>query len=360
MKINDLTRNWETFGRDDPLWAILSDPDKKGGRWDVDDFFASGERQVTELLGLLDDLQVGLRRDTALDFGCGVGRLTRGLGGHFTEAVGVDVAVPMIEKARALNAGHSSCRFVVNQRPDLCCFRDGSFDFVLSYIVLQHMRPEMAHAYLAELARVTRRGGVLLLQIPSVPVGLAPAEPLPAEACRTRFRVPEMADPVPAGEVFPVVVGLANRSDCDWLPNVENPLNVGTRWKDTHGRMVRGDDARSAVPLPLPSGQEREVVLLCTAPHEPGDYLMEIDVVQECVRWFSDLGQTPAQIPITVVGCTSAPTEDQRLATMEMHGIPIRDVTLTLHDAGADVREVLPDRSSGAFWRSHFYVAIKS
>jgi hypothetical protein len=30
-----LQRNWDTFGRLDPLWAILTDPRHKGNRWDL-------------------------------------------------------------------------------------------------------------------------------------------------------------------------------------------------------------------------------------------------------------------------------------------------------------------------------------
>ena len=39
MNINDSHRNWTELGKDDPLWVVLTDPDKKGGKWTEEEFF---------------------------------------------------------------------------------------------------------------------------------------------------------------------------------------------------------------------------------------------------------------------------------------------------------------------------------
>ena len=41
---------WESWAQADPLWAILSDPARRGRRWDVDEFFATGKPDVDEAL----------------------------------------------------------------------------------------------------------------------------------------------------------------------------------------------------------------------------------------------------------------------------------------------------------------------
>ncbi len=81
MDMKDLEGIWEAHARHDPLWAILSDPTKKNRGWEIDRFFESGEREVRFLLRDLEKIPFD-KRD-ALDFGCGVGRLTHALSRHF-------------------------------------------------------------------------------------------------------------------------------------------------------------------------------------------------------------------------------------------------------------------------------------
>ena len=40
----ELQKNWDHLGQEDPLWAILSDPEKKVGKWDITEFFDTGEK----------------------------------------------------------------------------------------------------------------------------------------------------------------------------------------------------------------------------------------------------------------------------------------------------------------------------
>src|SRR5262249_21187503 len=141
LDLDRLRRNWDQFGKEDPLWAILTIPEKQGGRWDVSEFFATGEREISEALRYLAELGHAPRRLRALDFGCGVGRLTQALALHFQEVVGVDIAPSMIAAADRFNRHGQRCRYVENTLPDLSFFADGSFDFIYSVIALQHMDP---------------------------------------------------------------------------------------------------------------------------------------------------------------------------------------------------------------------------
>ena len=103
-------------------------------------------------------------RQRALDFGCGVRRLTRALAAHF--ATGVDLAPSMMAQAQALDLEHR-CEFVLNARADLSMFPDNTFDFIYSNIVLQHMRPEYSTAYIREFCRALAPGAVAVFQLPS-------------------------------------------------------------------------------------------------------------------------------------------------------------------------------------------------
>jgi hypothetical protein len=39
---------------------------------------------------------------------------------------------------------------------------------------------------------------------------------------------------------------------------------------------------------------------LVAAPRKPGDYLLELDMVQESVSWFAQQGSKPVRLPVTV------------------------------------------------------------
>lgn len=160
-------RDWEDLADVDPLWAILSDPERRGGRWELEEFLSTGEADVERVLRVARELTRPRSRDRALDFGCGVGRVTRALARHFDEALGVDVSERMVEHARRINADVPNCRFDVNPAPDLRGLESGAFDLVYSRIVLQHLRRlEDAFRYIEEFLRVAHPDGLVVFQLP--------------------------------------------------------------------------------------------------------------------------------------------------------------------------------------------------
>jgi ubiquinone/menaquinone biosynthesis C-methylase UbiE len=110
---------------------------------------------------LVDDLEVGLverfgRGATILEAGCGTGLILERVARFAREAAGFDLSAGMLAKARArgLNVVQASVEHVP--------FPSESFDLVYSFKVLAHVE-KIADA-LAELARVTKRGGWMLLE----------------------------------------------------------------------------------------------------------------------------------------------------------------------------------------------------
>jgi SAM-dependent methyltransferase len=166
VKLERLSEDWNELAEEDALWAVLAEPGKQGGRWDLDEFFATGEREVDGVVASAERLGLPRERERALDFGCGVGRLTRALAARFGACVGVDISSEMVERARRLNADRANCEFVVNVAADLSPFDDASFDFVYSSKVLQHVPSgELACAYVAEFVRIAKPGGLVVFQL---------------------------------------------------------------------------------------------------------------------------------------------------------------------------------------------------
>lgn len=170
---DEVSRDWTTLGAQDPLWAVHVNPDKRGGRWGIEEFLELGRGDVAAARERLARLGLPTTWDRVLDFGCGAGRLTQALAEHATEVVGVDVAEPMLATARELDRSGGRCRFVLNEAPDLSQFPTGSMDLVFSERVLQHLPAPVLEGYVGEFLRVLRPGGLALLHCTTRPLATA-------------------------------------------------------------------------------------------------------------------------------------------------------------------------------------------
>lgn len=167
MELDELQKHWQKFGEEDPLWAILTIPEMKNNKWDPEEFFRRGVDEVERVLKKIEAIGANVQFGRALDFGCGVGRLTQAMAAHFDEAYGVDIAPAMIEAANKFNKFDNKCRYYLNTKDDLSLFPDNHFDFIYSVIVLQHIHPKYSLNYMQEFLRVLRPGGLLVFQLPS-------------------------------------------------------------------------------------------------------------------------------------------------------------------------------------------------
>lgn len=166
MKLGKLQKHWQDLALQDPLWAVLSWPDKQNNRWEAEEFLETGRSEIKSAMEYLKRLEVSFGHDSALDFGCGAGRLTQALADHFEHAAGVDIAPGMIARAKKLNQ-KQNCSFALNTTADLAMFPSNSFSFIYSRLTFQHMRPEYTKLYLSEFMRVLEPGGVALFVQPA-------------------------------------------------------------------------------------------------------------------------------------------------------------------------------------------------
>ena len=365
MDLRELQRHWDAFGRWDPHWAILNEPGKLGGRWEDDAFFLTGRVEVEAMLRHVDELGMLLPgTGRALDFGCGIGRVTQALCDRFDRVDGVDIAPSMIAKARELNHFGDNCRYLVNERDDLTLVDPERYDFVYSRLVLQHMQPEYAARYITEFVRVLVPDGIALFQVPAghhpPPVG----EPkiLPDAGFRAELvcsAVPTMA----TGRPTELPVQVRNASPLDWEGDSAHPFRIGNHWRAANGEVIVYDGDRVQLPDRVEAGLKIDVRLVCYPPTEPGRYTLELDVVQEGVAWFADRGSQPLELAVDVVaGGPSEQGEETAVGggapKMEMHSIPQRKVRRLLEKYGATLVDVTPDDCTGD-WQSFLYCAVK-
>ena len=373
MDLQALQAVWEQLARNDPLWAVVSQADRRGGKWDVAEFFATGDALAGNVMRHLEAFNLPARREACLDFGCGPGRATQAFCAHFESSHGVDIAPGMVELAQHHNRFGDRCRYHVNVRGDLAMFPDDTFDLVHSCIVLQHIEPQYAKGYIREFLRVARPGGAVVFQLPSHRRPAAPAAALPDGAFAARIELAEpVAERLPAGGEVVLSVRVTNLGDAGWPAHTEGAgayhVRLGNHWLTRRGKVITTDDGRSRLPVDIGPGGSAVMSLRVTAPSKPGRYLLELDLVQELVTWFAERGSETLRLPVVVRG-PKRPVPDVRVGPAEpegappagpgvsfdMHGVPREEVMELVRAAGGTVLATHEDPYAGTDWVSYLY-----
>jgi len=134
--------------------------------------------------------------------------------------------------------------------------------------------------------------------------------PLPDAAFKAQLTLPEAPARLRAGQKETIQVHIKNASDVFWWSrggevNERSDnwfyIAAANRWLKADGSLLTDMDGRYGISKDLKPGEETEVPLVVTAPKEPGEYLLEVDLVQEQVSWFSDKGSPTARAKVTVV-----------------------------------------------------------
>lgn len=190
------------MARRDARFFILSSG-RPGDALDEDAFYQSGREFVGSLLAAAESHPT----NTALEIGCGLGRNVFALAAHFDRAVGLDISDEMV---RGLNDSpqcpdNAEARLIGPDArfPDVA---DGSADFILSAICLQHVSAwNVIERTMHEIGRVLSPAGLAMIQFDTRDNPLArrlymtlPDLVLPAVHRRGMRRVPRPAEDVRA------------------------------------------------------------------------------------------------------------------------------------------------------------------
>jgi ubiquinone/menaquinone biosynthesis C-methylase UbiE len=162
-----MREDWNARAREDAGYYVAF------GRREQDDagFFATATPVINILEGELRRVPAKDRTHwRALEIGCGPGRLMRPMSRHFAEIHGIDVADEMVALAREKLQDIPNAHVHVGDGSRLGIFGDGTFDFIYSYAVFQHIPSrDVVLEYLREVQRVLVPGGYARLQINGLP-----------------------------------------------------------------------------------------------------------------------------------------------------------------------------------------------
>lgn len=161
--------NWKRLA-DDPYFAVLSDDRfHRDSLTDatIEEFWGTGREHVERLCALVrSTFQRELHPRLAVDFGCGVGRILAPLASISDSAIGLDISPKMIEEARR-NCSRN-VRFALSD-DYLTALTGISYDFVHSFIVFQHIRPDRGELIISRLIEGLASDGIGAIHVTYAP-----------------------------------------------------------------------------------------------------------------------------------------------------------------------------------------------
>ena len=162
------------------------------------DFVRTGDVEVRRFMKHFGLSTERLAESTLLEIGSGIGRMTAAFTNICARVVATDVDAAFLERCHQTVSLHGRV-----QRLATVHVADGrnlgvatdSVDLVFSYIVLQHCQHDDALALTSEAIRVTRNGGLLMLNFRTWVLSDVALVPLGA-LVRTMWRLPVVGKPL--------------------------------------------------------------------------------------------------------------------------------------------------------------------
>jgi len=155
-----MTHDWERIAATEAFFGVLTDAKYRAAELTperIAEFYATGE---TDIDGVMTTFRrvfgVAPKGGAALDVGCGVGRLARAMRAHVDQVTGFDVSDAMLARARQY-AGEGVTY--------VSTFPTGSFDWVNSLVVFQHIPPSEGLGLLRRVLGLLKPGGFASIQI---------------------------------------------------------------------------------------------------------------------------------------------------------------------------------------------------
>jgi hypothetical protein len=137
------------------------------------------------------------------------------------------------------------------------------------------------------------------------PTTLRPsAQPLEQEGMGAELTVLAAPTVLPAGgsETFEVLLRNVGRGEWPAVGDGEgrDVVQLCDRWLGADGSLVLDNDTCAAIPYDMEPGDTAGLTMTVKAPSTPGEYVLQVDLVQRGVGWFGANGSKPFQARVTV------------------------------------------------------------
>lgn len=173
--LDHVQSTWQALGESEPHWSVVvADQYRQANiQQNTDAFYQTGKQHVEQLFGSL--ARNGVQSSgfkTCLDYGAGVGRITRHLAEQFEQVFAYDVSVSHLRCAEDYLTREKITNVTLRQLKRVQDIENlPKVDLAYSMIVLQHNPPPVIGFIIAGLIRSLNPGGVAFFQVPTYRLG---------------------------------------------------------------------------------------------------------------------------------------------------------------------------------------------
>jgi SAM-dependent methyltransferase len=159
---------WNRFGNADPHWSVLSSDQFRSSNFErhADEFWSSGATEAALLYSILERHNVDASvLSTAVEYGCGVGRVTAHLATRLQHLIAIDISDTHLKLAAETirRAGRSNVELRRASLPNVGMSEP--FDLWFTRLVLQHNPPPIMALILRRMFSLLAPGGIAVFQL---------------------------------------------------------------------------------------------------------------------------------------------------------------------------------------------------
>ncbi len=136
-------------------------------------------------------------------------------------------------------------------------------------------------------------------QISPPPSGVNPGA-YPNSAYHNRIAARTSQLTLAPGETADLNLDLHNDGPTDWEAFESSGITVGNHWLSLDGEMLTWSDGRTPLTETIAAARGGTATLKITAPPTSGRYILEVDLIEEGVKWFGEMASAPLHIPVVV------------------------------------------------------------
>lgn len=126
--------------------------------------------------------------------------------------------------------------------------------------------------------------------------------PLPPSAFHAGLEINDPMSSLTRGQTADIPVSVRNLSRQKWWPGEQSGLYLASRWFREDGSVVAGAGSGVLLDRTLGPNETCEMVAKIQAPNKTGRFILEFDMCEQGITWFSDRGSVPYRSNISVTG----------------------------------------------------------